>query len=216
MLNINAEFLRAELSHFQLAKDNTWEQALRFDLSVSPKDVYDRLGVLQADSNDLAVEAFFKASDDDEVFIGISLRTLPAAVQLDFGTELVGGAPKGSTLRSLVQSINRYFGTISLFGGMPSHAEAGIINSWRSIGAERVWEYGMGSILTPEALRARADQLFVAHATSAGLEFVWQNPYPHWIGFSFAAKVNEGRYLADAEKYRKITSMLAVDQQAAL
>jgi len=156
---------------FQFAKGGIWENAWSFSVDRLPSG--HELVTYLARGNEVAFEAFF-----GRAFFGARITGSP----LDVETFSLKCLEAARAQASFFPAFQREFG-FPVLGQLPTFAEIGCINAWRSVGALCIPHLPLASADFDQLLSSLRGSP-VGHNTchDKAIEFAFEHPLAHWFG----------------------------------
>lgn len=197
-MNIPEKINKLKLSHWQIASNGVWEEAK--EIKTDTTDFQNIEKHIKNASKDVAIEAFFGDKQNDFIFFGVRIATLPVKEKIQFIRNLITNTDQNSTLENV---LGIYEFDIKK---TPSFMEIGAEGFWKSHGSFVVWKQEQDSVAEYETIQKQAPQIIAPFKRPMMLEFAWKKPLPTWLGIPVSEKTENGQYKFSNTLYNNLIS----------
>ncbi|MCF8068469.1 MAG: hypothetical protein K9L30_07790 [Desulfobacterales bacterium] len=177
----------------QLAVDNCWEKAWKFNSCEKP-DKSELDAYLSSGFKEIACEIFFNDPDGKQLFLGLCYEPedndVPECKR--WVNKLFDALNfQNSGILNTINTLSKALGDKYLFQLNPSRIEVGVTDFWGSCGAQLLWQGNRPRRLskpTVQELLSANNNLYATPLNYQSVEFSFEGKYPHWIGIQVGEK----------------------------
>lgn len=192
------------LNFWQIAQNGIWEDAVKIipnGAYTTPPTLVQRIENM---AQDIAIEAFFKDTDNNFYFLGIRIETFPKDTQKIIIQTLLNNTEPHSTLDDIALRIQKALTMDDFLSNTPDLLEIGAEGFWKSYGSYVVWNTD-SALASITDIEQHAPQLLKPFKRPMMLELAWKKPTPYWLGIPISSKNADGLYQLSPEKYQKLS-----------
>lgn len=200
------------LSHWQIAENGVWEDSLQISRSPDEQEISAIEKYIRNAAADIAIEGFFKKTDDQFLFFGVRLEAYETDKKIEIVRNILTFTNNAKT--DFDHFIN-FINTQGIFGKIldkkPDFLEIGAEGFWKSYGSLVVWKANNDAPFTIQDILHTAPQLLKTFKRSMMLELAYDQPDPHWLGLSLSIQAEDETFTFNNERYEHLTqSIIAV------
>lgn len=195
------------LRFWQIACDGLWEEACKIqpqsDERIKIKHYIDK-------SDNIALEAFFYDTDDDEFFFfGIRLQNLTKEQRENLILKLTHSIKNKTPLTTVKTQTQELLAYNEWLDTPPDFLEIGAEGFWKTYGSYQLWDKNSEhNIATAQDIETNAPQILQPFKRPMMVECAWREPLPVWLGIQVSEKQND-IYQFSYKRYKDLISLIS-------